>query len=124
MTTTPAAQPNVSSQAAAPHAGATTARPSVSPDRWQSAVYRHLERHKRYPASAESRGIRGTVRVRFSIDRNGNILNHRITASSGYPELDAAVSSLLARASPVPAPAAELYRSGMSIEVPVRFSAR
>ena len=122
-TTAPAAQPQRSSVAAAPQAGAPAA-PSVSPDRWRSAVYRHLERYKRYPRTAESRGIGGTVRVRFSIDRSGNILSHRIAASSGHAELDDAVSALIARAIPVPAPPPALYLSGMSIEVPIRFSRR
>ncbi len=123
QTSAPAAQPQQSAAASAPQSGAAAASPSVSPDRWQSSVYRHLERRKRYPRAAESRRIGGTVRVRFVI-RHGNILSHRITASSGHAELDAAVSSLIDRASPIPAPPPEVFKSGMSIEVPIRFSAR
>jgi protein TonB len=98
--------------------------PSLSPDRWRSAVYRHLERNKRYPSSAERRRIGGTVRARFTIDSRGNILSFSITASSGHAELDDAVRAMLRRASPVPAPPADLYRSGLNIEVPITFSPR
>jgi protein TonB len=123
-TTSPAPAPNQAQALVAPRAGAAASAPSVSPDRWRSAVYRHLERHKRYPIAAEARRISGTARVRFTIDRNGNITGHRIVGSSGHPELDQAVSAMIARASPVPAPPPEIYRRGMTLEVPIRFSPR
>ena len=82
---------------------------------------RHLERHKRYPGGSKAVG---TVRVRFTVDARGRVTGHRITGSSGFPELDQAVSSLIARASPIPAPPPDVYRPGLSIEVPIRFTAR
>jgi protein TonB len=120
----PAAEPQQAAAHAAPRAGATAARPSVSPDRWRSAVVRHLERRKRYPREAEQDGIGGTVRVRFTIDAGGNILRHRITASSGHAELDQAVTEMIRRSSPIPAPPREAFRPGLSLEVPIRFAAR
>ena len=57
-------------------------------------MIRHLERHKRYPGGSKARG---TVRVRFTVDARGRVTGHRITGSSGFPELDQAVSSLIAR---------------------------
>ena len=117
----PAAAPRKADSVAAPKAGAKAGRSSVSPAEWQSRVFRHLERHKRYPSGSKARG---TVRVRFTIDASGRITGHRITGSSGFPELDQAVSSLIARASPIPAPPADAYRPGLSIEVPIRFAAR
>ena len=121
-TTAPSTAPRPAQAAAAPQIGSSASAPSISPQRWQSAVYRHLERHKRYPSGA--RNMSGTIQVRFTIDRNGNILSHHITRSSGHPELDQAVSAMISRASPVPAPPAELFRPGMRVEVPIRFSPR
>lgn len=119
----PAAQPSPAPKpAAAPTEGARSGRSSVSPERWQTAVFRHLERRKRYPRDAG--GASGTVRVRFTIDVNGNITRHSITGSSGNPLLDQAASEMLSRASPVPAPPADIFRPGLSIDVPIRFTAR
>lgn len=123
QTTSPAAAPRVSERAAAV-AGAGASRPSVSPNQWQNAVHRHLERRKRYPREAESRRISGTARVRITIDANGSILRFRLTASSGHAVLDQAVSAMIGRASPLPAPPPNIYKPGLSVEVPIRFAPR
>jgi protein TonB len=120
----PAAELRRAEKRAAPDPGAQAGRKSVSPDRWRSAVFRHLERHKRYPRAAEARRISGTVRVRLTIDANGAVVGFRLAGSSGHPELDEATAGMIRRASPVPAPPPELYRPGLTIEVPVRFTAR
>ena len=120
----PVAAPRQAVAHRAPSAGATAARSSVSPDRWKSAVVRHLERRKRYPGEAERAHVTGTVRVRFTIDANGNILRHRITGSSGHAVLDQAVADMIRRSSPVPAPPPDAFRPGLSLEVPIRFTAR
>lgn len=94
---------------------------SVSPARWQSRLMAHLERRKRYPSGARARREEGTVHVRFRIDAAGNVLSVSLARSSGHPELDEEVLSLVRRASPVPAPP-----PGVSsiITAPVRFSVR
>ncbi len=94
---------------------------SVSPARWQSRLMAHLERRKRYPAGARARREEGTVHVRFSIDAAGNVQSVSLARSSGHPELDEEVLSLVRRASPVPAPPPGADRT---IAAPVRFSVR
>ncbi|TKT76184.1 energy transducer TonB [Aquamicrobium sp. LC103] len=94
---------------------------SVTPAKWQSRLMAHLERRKRYPSSARSRGEQGTAYVRFGIDDAGNVLSATLARSSGYPELDAEVLSLVRRASPVPAPPPGVSKT---ITAPVRFSVR
>lgn len=94
---------------------------SVSPARWQSRLMAHLERRKRYPSGARSRGEQGTVHVRFRIDDAGNVLSVSLAGSSGFPELDNEVLSLIRRASPVPAPPPGVNKT---ITAPVRFSTR
>jgi len=95
--------------------------PSISPARWQSRLLAHLERRKRYPSSARSRGEQGTAYVRFRIDDAGNVVSASLARSSGFPALDEEVVAMVRRASPVPAPPPGVNRS---ITVPVRFSVR
>lgn len=88
---------------------------------WQSRLMAHLERRKRYPGDARSRGERGTVYVRFSIDSSGNVGSVSLARSSGFSALDNEVLSLVRRASPVPAPPPGANKT---ITAPVRFSVR
>ncbi|WP_262522862.1 energy transducer TonB [Agrobacterium tumefaciens] len=94
---------------------------SVTPAKWQARLMAHLERRKRYPSEARSRGEYGTVYVRFSIDDSGNVLSVTLARSSGHSELDNEVLSLVRRASPVPAPPAGVKKT---ITAPVQFSVR
>ncbi|KAB2786778.1 TonB family protein [Brucella anthropi] len=94
---------------------------SISPARWQSRLMAHLERRKRYPAGAKSRREEGVVYVRFRIDETGKVLSASLARSSGFPELDSEVLSLVQRASPVPAPPPDVNRT---ITAPVKFSRR
>ena len=91
---------------------------SMTPAKWQSRLMAHLERRKRYPAGSRSRGETGIVTVRFTIDDGGNVLAVALAGSSGFPELDQEVLSLLRRASPVPPPPPGVKKT---ITAPVRF---
>jgi len=94
---------------------------SLTPAKWQSRLMAHLERRKRYPSGSRSRGERGIVYVRFSIDQSGNVLSVTLAKSSGFSELDQEVLSLVRRASPVPAPPPG---ASTTITAPVRFNVR
>ncbi|MGX9425457.1 MULTISPECIES: energy transducer TonB family protein [Bradyrhizobium] len=94
---------------------------SVSPANWQSLLMAHLERRKRYPPGAQSRGERGVAYVRFTIDDRGNVLSASLARSSGFAELDQEVLALVRRASPVPTPPADANRA---ITAPVRFNSQ
>lgn len=83
-----------------------------------------LNRHKRYPSRARRLRQEGTVRVSFTIDRNGRILSHRIVTSSGHALLDQEVQAMLKRASPVPVLPSGIRESRLTITVPIRFSLR
>ncbi|BCP52134.1 biopolymer transporter TonB [Kaistia sp. 32K] len=91
---------------------------SMSPARWQSRLMAHLERRKRYPAGARSRGETGIVTVHFTVDDGGNVLSVALARSSGFPDLDEEVLSLVKRASPVPPPPPGANKT---ITAPVRF---
>ncbi|MDF0516906.1 energy transducer TonB [Bradyrhizobium yuanmingense] len=121
------AQAAIRAQAQAPQSSRTAAAQtasgasSLSPASWQSLLMGHLERHKRYPSGAQSRGEGGVAYVRFSIDERGNVLSASLARSAGSAELDREVIALVHRASPVPAPPPGARRS---ITAPVRFSTR
>ena len=94
---------------------------SMTPARWQSRLMAHLERRKKYPSGAKSRREEGVVYVRFRIDDTGKVLSASLARSSGWPELDEEVLSLVKRASPVPAPPPDVNKT---ITAPVKFSRR
>ena len=90
---------------------------SMSIATWRGSVMAHLNRHKRYPG-----GGGGTSSVAFTIDRSGRVLSARLIRSSGSAILDREAVALARRASPVPAPPANIGRGSIVLTVPVRFS--
>lgn len=116
-----AAPPSVAMVPAAPAppvAGAEV-QPSVAVRRWESTLLAHIERFKRYPPQARSRG---EVQVAFTIDREGRLRKSRIVESSGSPELDQETLAMLTRAQPLPKPPGDLQRDELTFVVPVRFN--
>jgi protein TonB len=87
---------------------------------WRSQIVTILERNKRYPSEARSRGEQGVTRLAFSIDAQGRLLSSRIVASSGSAALDAETLALVRRAEPFPPPPPEL--AGNELTVPVSFN--
>jgi protein TonB len=67
---------------------------------YNALVFGHIQRFKRYPASA--RGASGTVVVRFELNRAGGVIGSAVTKSSGNAALDREALDLLSRASPFP----------------------
>ena len=51
----------------------------------------------RYPASARRRGVEGTPKVAFYVDRDGNVSNPQLVQSSGDADLDAAALKQVTR---------------------------
>lgn len=109
--------------AAAPMPGAS-ARDSNALPNWTSQLVARLERHKRYPSEAQSRGEHGVVRLAFSVDRSGGVHHARIVRSSGSSVLDRETLSLVERAAPLPPPPAEIGGSQVAVVVPIRYNIR
>lgn len=107
---TPAMQARV--KGGAPHIDAT----------WETGLVRHLQEYKRYPGGAQSRGEEGIVTLSFSVDRSGHVLARRVVHSSGYPELDQEVISMIDRAQPLPAFPSNMSETKLDLTVPIRFS--
>jgi protein TonB len=109
-------------QTAAPAPGAASHQSNALPT-WRSMLAARLERAKRYPSEARSRGDQGVAYLAFTIDRSGGVHGARIVRSSGSSILDHETLALLSRAQPLPPPPAELGRS-ISITVPIRYTMR
>ena len=71
---------------------------------YKAQLYAWLVKHKEYPRRARLRRQEGTAQLYFALDRNGQVLEYRIVASSGYKLLDEEVVSMIERASPLPPP--------------------
>jgi protein TonB len=92
----------------------------ASANAYNALVFGHMQRFKRYPASA--RGASGTAVVRFELNRTGNVIGSAVTKSSGNAVLDQEVLNLLRRASPFPPFPAGKPGDQDSYIAPVNFS--
>ncbi|PKU24006.1 energy transducer TonB [Telmatospirillum siberiense] len=91
---------------------------------WQGLLLAHLERYKRYPASARARRQEGVATVRFVMDRSGAVLSAKLERSSGSVALDEEGIDLLERAQPLPAPPVDIPGEHIELVVPVQFFLR
>jgi len=107
-------------QSAAPVLG-SSAVASNAPQTWENLLLAKLQRHKRYPDAAQSRGMEDVVYVRMAIDRQGRLLNANIVRSRGFAPLDSEVIALTRRASPFPAPPPNEEGDPVVVVVPVEF---
>lgn len=97
--------------------------PSAAERTWQSELFNHLARYKRYPEDARRRGLKGTNRLRFVIDSNGMVLSYELVGKTGSASLDRATLQTIRRAQPLPKPPAELLKNGtLEIVAPFVYS--
>lgn len=107
--------------------GTSTAQPKAIPkgqpvETWQARLLDHMKRHRRYPRQAERRGLQGITYVRFTVDRDGQVTGVGMAASSGNESLDAEAMATVSRASPMPAPPADLPLLPLEVVLPIDFS--
>jgi protein TonB len=119
----PVEQPQVQPQQA-PQPARTKSSSSQVSSTWETTLVKRLNQFKRYPGDAQSHGVEGVVLLSFSVDRAGHVLSHQIVKSSGHPELDAEVTSMIERAQPLPAFPASMTDDKLDLTVPIRFSLR
>jgi len=75
--------------------------------KYQSYFYKFARRLYQvwlYPRAAAYRGEHGTVRIKFSIARDGMISGIKVVKSSGYPDLDREAVQALKKTAGVPLP--------------------
>ncbi|AZZ97077.1 TonB family protein [Pseudoalteromonas sp. R3] len=88
---------------------------------WRGQVQAHLERKKRYPRSAKIRAQQGAPWVKFSIDRQGNVLSVSLYRASGIAALDDEAVALVNRAAPLPVPPGSVEGNPITMAVPIAF---
>ena len=120
----PAPTPVPESRAVAPIAPAPPVAAAPNPAiemGYKLALSRWFETHKRYPASARDAEEQGSAIVRFRVDRSGRVLSFSLARSTGYADLDRAVTELLRGAQLPPFPAG-LTVPSLEVAVTLRFS--
>lgn len=123
LATAPTPAPDIAPRPTAPSQGMLSPNARAAALSWNAAISAALERAKRYPSDAKSRGEQGTAVVSFSVDRAGRVLSSRIARSSGHAALDQETLATVARASLPPAPG-EHPGARFSFSVPIRFNIR
>ncbi len=107
---------------AAPNRGISThVTSSDTIPAWQNTLMLKLNSAKRYPSQARRYRQEGTVYLRFSMDRDGNVLTKSIEQSTGYSLLDKETLALIERAQPLPSPPEEMQEDQLEFVVPVEF---
>ena len=90
------------------------------PNEWKKAVASQIRGHQQYPADAPLQG--GIVKIKFEIDRTGNIKSAVVETSSGSDVLDNAALEQLRSASPLPTPPTSVTGDEISLNIPIRFA--
>ena len=103
---------------------ASAAAPSNAVPSWRGELVARLQRAKRYPDPARSRGEQGVAYVTFTMDRTGHVLSVSIARSSGSQMLDDEAAAMIRRAEPLPPVPAEIAGSTVTLTVPVTFALR
>jgi protein TonB len=112
-----------------PPAPVTTAPPPPRPSaaqisNWNRQIAIALQRHKRYPTAAQTRGETGTATVAFTIDKQGRVVSTHIVHSSHHAALDAETLATVHRTAPFPPPPANLPGQTFDFVVPIQFNIR
>jgi protein TonB len=105
--------------------GVASINPSAVLQTYGATIIRpHLLRYYSYPASARSKREEGVVVVSFRITRQGRLLSHSISKSSGHAELDNEALATLHRAEPFPPPPPGLTDQQLDFTLPMRYNIR
>lgn len=113
---------NVANTTAALRQGQLSENGRIAKISWQQALHAHLEKKKKYPRKAKRMKKRGTPVIRFTMDRNGHVINVSLIQSSGTSSLDKEAIDLVYRAQPLIKPPSSVTGNRLSLTVPINFS--
>lgn len=88
---------------------------------WGAKIRARVERRKKYPSGATGKG---TVVVRITVSRAGQLIRSRIAKSSGNATFDQAALKAIARAGTFPAAPKKLQSAQITVNLPITFSKR
>ncbi|MEM7251073.1 MAG: TonB family protein [Pseudomonadota bacterium] len=106
--------------------GSSPAQPSrgarsAAKKRYLAHVRATIAKKQRYPARAKRRRIEGIVNVRFTIQRDGQVIDVRIEKSAKDKTLDNATLALIRSAGPFPPLPAALANKPLDVVLPIRY---
>lgn len=84
-------------------------------------VFQKLESHKRYPRVAERSGLNGRVVLRFTVRRDGEVLNPEVVEVAGHDSFRQAALQALRRVGQLPNFPDEIRRRELLVEVPITY---
>ena len=84
-------------------------------------VFQKLESHKRYPRIAERSGLNGRVVLRFTVRRDGEVLNPEVVEVVGHESFRKAALQALKRVGQLPNFPDEIGRRELLVEVPITY---
>lgn len=122
-TTAPQRQQRVAALPTAPRSGAPSENKAAAAS-WHSQILAQIQRHKRYPEDARSRGEKGGVVLSFTLNRQGRVVASRVVRGSGFASLDQAGLATVRSAQPFPPPPADVPGGSFPFTVPLNFSIR
>ena len=113
---------NVANAAAALRQGQLSENGRIAKISWQQALHAHLEKKKKYPRKAKRMKKKGTPVIRFTMDRDGHVINVSLIQSSGTSSLDKEAIDLVYRAQPLIKPPSSVAGNQLSLTLPINFS--
>lgn len=97
---------------------------AINPKDYKKVISQLIAKNKNYPQKAQLDKIEGDVKAKFKIDRSGNLIEVKITESSGSDLLDTAAISAIKKTAPFPKPPKELLgdHAGLTLTIPFDFN--
>ncbi len=102
-------------------APANQPQPATINPGWQTALGAWLQANKTYPEEARRRGDEGRAMVRFTVSRDGRVLDFQVVSGTGSSILDAAVERLLRGARVPPFPAG-MAQDQVTVTLQIRYT--
>ena len=99
----------------------TTGSRSRTPFRPTSASFSKLESHKRYPRVAERSGLNGRVVLRFTVRRDGEVINPEVVEVTGHDSFRRSALQALTRVGQLPPFPETIDRRDVLVEVPITY---
>ena len=84
-------------------------------------VFRELENHKFFPEVAKRSGLSGRVVLRFTLRRDGEVVNPEVLEVTGHDSFRDAALQALTRIGQLPPFPKEIQRRELLVEVPINY---
>ncbi|MGH1356033.1 MAG: TonB family protein [Thalassovita sp.] len=115
--------PQVAEKAQAQSEG-LTAQDKAQIEDWQKSVVLTIAKAKSYPPAARKKRIEGTVKILFTLDGYGALIDAQVQDSSGHTVLDQAALDTLRKIAKFPTPPAVLQLEAFTLLVPLSYGIR